>query len=304
MSIGPLLSPDDVGRAAQVACLLEVCTHKPGNVSWSAEFPDATFEDFLLSAVAISPAMAAARSRPVGETILHAVQETRRVVATNTNLGTILLFSPLARAYGPGPLRQGLHHVLDELTVADARLAYEAIRLAEPGGLRRVPSHDVRHEVTVTLREAMASASTRDAIAREYVTDFKVTFEVAVPALLEWRARLPIRQAIVQTFLTVLSRIPDTLIVRKNDPMVAEVVSRAAAEVLAVGGITTPEGRERLRRLDRRLRSRSNRLNPGTTADFVAAALYVGLLEGGFSMLKCPDAASLRTATHRSHSSP
>jgi triphosphoribosyl-dephospho-CoA synthase len=283
-----LLSPEEVGRAAQVACLLEISTHKPGNVSGLADFRDTRFEDFLLSAMAIGPAMAGAHARPVGETILHAVQETRRVVATNTNLGTILLLSPLARANGLGSLREQVSRVLASLSVEDARLAYEAIRLAGPGGLGRAQDHDVSQEPTVTLREAMASASTRDTIAREYVTDYQVTFEIAFPALQEWRARVPIRQAIAQTFLAVLSRVPDTLIARKNSTEVAEDISRAASDALNAGGVTTPEGRRSFRQLDARLRDKNNRLNPGTTADFVVAALFVTILEEGFRVLASP----------------
>ena len=74
------------------------------------------------------------------------------------------------------PLRGRLSRVLATLTVADARAVYAAIRLAEPGGLGQVEEQDVREEPTVTLREAMALAAERDTIAREYVTDYDVTF--------------------------------------------------------------------------------------------------------------------------------
>lgn len=281
----PVRSPEQVGRAAQIACLLEVSAHKPGNVSRFVDFQDTRFEDFLLSAAALGPVMATAQARSVGETIFRAVQETRQLVAANTNLGVILLFSPLARACGPGPLRNRLHAVLASLSVADARWAYKAIRLARPGGLGRVRRHDVRGPVKVTLLEAMTGASHRDTIAREYATDFNTTFEISVPALLEWRERAPLREAVVQTFLTILSRVPDTLIARKNGPTAAEAVSRAAAETLRAGGATTPQGRRRLGRLDAWLRSRGNRLNPGTTADLTAAALFVAILQRGFSVV-------------------
>ena len=50
----------EVAAAAQLACLLEASAPKPGNVSPGAAFRDATYEDFLASAVAIGPALAAA----------------------------------------------------------------------------------------------------------------------------------------------------------------------------------------------------------------------------------------------------
>ena len=88
----------EVAAAAQLACLLEASAPKPGNVSPLARFHDATYEDFLASAVAIGPALAAAGERPLGATIRAAVEATGRWVPSNTNLGLVLLLAPLARA--------------------------------------------------------------------------------------------------------------------------------------------------------------------------------------------------------------
>ena len=107
-----------------------------------------------------------------------------RVAPANTNLGIALLLAPLAKAaLAGGPLRERLGATLRALDVADARAAYEAIRLAGAGGLRERVEHDVRSEPAVGLREAMASAAARDSIASEYVTDYALTFETGVPAL-------------------------------------------------------------------------------------------------------------------------
>ena len=155
----------------------------------------------------------------VGETVLRAVQDTRRWVAVNTNLGIVLLLAPLARAAaGNGaPLRSRLSRVLATLTVADAQAVYAAIRLADPGGLGQVEAQDVREEPTVTLREAMALAAERDTIAREYVTDYDVTFGLAVPALQRVRAcGLGWPAAALESYLRVLAEVPDTLIARKR----------------------------------------------------------------------------------------
>ena len=100
----------------------------------------------------------------------------------------ILLLAPLARAAARvdagGDLRAALGRVLAELTVQDARLAYEAIRAASPAGMGEVERHDVREDgVTVTLREAMDAARERDSVAREYVTDFAITFTLGAETL-------------------------------------------------------------------------------------------------------------------------
>src|ERR671922_2475105 len=91
-------SPADVAAAAQLACLLEVSAPKPGNVSPGRHFHDTRYEDFLASAVAIGPALAAAGRRPLGATIRAAVEATARWTRSNTNLGVMLLLAPLARA--------------------------------------------------------------------------------------------------------------------------------------------------------------------------------------------------------------
>ena len=126
----------EVAVAAQLACLLEASAPKPGNVSPLARFHDATYEDFLASAVAIGPALAAAGERPLGATIRAAVEATGRWVPSNTNLGLVLLLAPLARAAlissdDAATLRTAVATTLGETTVADAQEVYAAIRRSE-----------------------------------------------------------------------------------------------------------------------------------------------------------------------------
>ena len=277
----------EIAWAAQLACLFEVSVEKPGNVSPRVGFADARFEDFAASAVAIGPAMADAGRVSVGETVARAADDTRRLVATNTNLGMILLLAPLARAAARldagGDLRAALHGVLEDLTVRDARLAYAAIRAASPAGMGTVARHDVGgNDVTVTLREAMDAARERDAIAREYVTDFAITFTLGAGALRRcWQDGAAFSDAVVTAFLTILAAVPDTLIARKNGAHVAEDVSRRAARVLAAGGSLNEKGRAHLAELAGELGDEAHALNPGTTADLVAASLFVFLTDGG-----------------------
>jgi len=276
----------DVAAAAQLACLLEASAPKPGNVAPSTPFHDADYADFLASAVAIGPALAAAGERPLGATIRAAVEATARWVPSNTNLGLVLLLAPLARAAlrrGAAPLRTKLAATLAETTVADAREAYAAIRLAAPAGLGRVPAQDVAGTPTVTLVDAMALAAERDAIAREYVTEFQATFDVGAPVLKRaLAAGLPWSGAVVEAYLTLLAAAPDTHIARKLGPEAAVAVQRRARAVLDLGGARTARGRDALATLDRELRDERNARNPGATADLTGAAIYVELLAGGW----------------------
>lgn len=64
------LSAKEVAQLAQIACLLEVTAEKPGNVTRWKDASDMGYLDFLLSAVAIAPAIESARNKAVGEVIL------------------------------------------------------------------------------------------------------------------------------------------------------------------------------------------------------------------------------------------
>ena len=275
-----------VAAAGQLACLLEVSAPKPGNVSPSASFRDVSYEDFLASAAAIGPALAAAGERPLGTTIRAAVEATARWAPSNTNLGLVLLLAPLARAAltpGGGSLRARLGATLAATTVADARDAYAAIRMAAPAGLGRVPDQDVGGTPTATLRAVMALAVERDAIAREYASDFHSTFQLSAPALQAALAdRLPWRDAVVEAYLTLLAAAPDSHIARKLGLRAATTVQQRGREVLDAGGVRTAAGREAIAALDRELRDEANTLNPGATADLTGAAIYLVLLEGGW----------------------
>ena len=297
--IGPP-PPIDLGELAQLACLLEVNAPKPGNVSPLSGFDDATYDDFVLSSAAINAPLGSAGTRPLGETILLAIRATRERTSTNTNLGIVLLLAPLARAAAAvvttrewldrrvidkKPLRAALAGVLAATTVDDARHTYAAIRLASPGGLGAADSQDVADDPTVSLTHAMRLAADRDGIAREYATDFRATFEVAVPALdAARRDGLDWNDAIVETYLTLLATYPDTHIVRRAGAALAGEVSGYAREALAAGGTRSALGRESIERMRHALTGDRHLANPGTTADITTAAIFVALLGGAWQI--------------------
>ncbi|TIP70480.1 MAG: triphosphoribosyl-dephospho-CoA synthase, partial [Mesorhizobium sp.] len=89
---------------------------------------------------------------PVGRRMLEAVRATRLAVATNTNLGIILLAGPLLCAAEMADaqlhddrlpdnrlpdkrLRDNLDAVLRAMSMDDTRAVFEAIVAAAPGGL-------------------------------------------------------------------------------------------------------------------------------------------------------------------------
>lgn len=269
------------GKLAQIACILEATARKPGNVHRFVDFADLDYLDFLLSAAAIAEPIDRAGREGIGPAVLAAVEATHRLIATNSNLGMILLLAPLAAVPRSENLADGLERVLANTTVEDARLVYRAIRLANPGGMGEVADQDLADEPTVTLREAMILAADRDLIARQYANGFREVFADGLPAL---KRRLGGGQAlepvIVGVHLELLAKHPDTLIARKTGWELAEEASHRAQKVLDIGWPNSAEGRDRFEALDRWLRSNGNQLNPGATADLTAAVLFAGLRDG------------------------
>lgn len=261
---------------AQQACLWEVTARKPGNVHRFRDFDDTTFLDFAVSAAVIAPYLAIAYDLTVGETIHWCAVCTRLFVGKNTNLGIILLLAPLAKARGD---RREVERVLAELTVEDAKRAYNAIRQTNPGGLGAAPEQDVSAEPTVTLREAMALAADRDMIARQYANGFREVFDEGVPAFDLGLGRTGcVEGAIIHAHLDLMSRFPDTLIARKSGVEVARESAERGHSVLKAGWPHTPEGRREIIALDEWLRADGRRRNPGTTADLIAGTLFVWLM--------------------------
>jgi triphosphoribosyl-dephospho-CoA synthase len=270
-----------IGACATLACLFEATAPKVGNVHRGADFEDLGYVDFLASAAVLGPVMERAPARPLGETILAGVEATRGVAGTNTNLGMVLLLAPLAKAARASSLADGLGGVLAELTMDDARRAYAAIRLARPGGLGEVEEADVAREPTVGLVEAMRLAADRDLIARQYANGFAEVFDLLVPWLAEALGRgESLAAAIVENQLRLMSRFPDSLVVRKCGAAVGAEASDRAAHALSRGRPGDEAYERALADFDFWLRSDGHRRNPGTTADLIASALFVALRQG------------------------
>lgn len=277
------LDPAEVAAAIRNACLAEIHAFKPGNVSLASPGHGMSARDFIASAGAMA-AVIAVPGASVGRRILSAIEATRSVVPFNTNLGIVLLCAPIAQALveasGESGLRARLQAVLAALDVYDAVLAYQAIRLAEPGGLGRAERHDVAAVPSVTLLQAMREARERDRIACQYVTDYRDIFDTGMPAARRVLARRGSREwAAVTVYLEFLSRFPDSHVARKHGGEVAAAVSREAGLLVQALGRASDPAQEMpaLEAFDRQLKARS--INPGTSADMTVATLVAMDLE-------------------------
>jgi len=291
-------------QSIRLACALEAAARKPGNVHPQASFPDLTYVDFLRAADAAAPELARAAETGVGPAVLEAVRRVRNECRSNVNLGIVLLIAPLAAVPRHLPLQQGLEQVLSSLDVDDAAHVYEAIRIAQPGGMGRADSQDVSQTPTVGLREAMRLAADRDAIAREYAEGYPLVLGRGIPLLAETlRFADDWETGIVRLHLTLMAEVPDTLIARKCGLETAREAARRAQDVLDAGWPATPAGRDRFAEFDSWLRSDGHRRNPGTTADLVAASLFAALREGAIappSLESIPSPHDLKDAADES----
>lgn len=303
-----------IAQCLQLAILLEVSADKPGNVNLVVGFEGTNHMHFLASAVAAAPYFRFAAERGlavsrgeislnevgVGQIIRDCVAEISRWQSGgNTLLGTVLLFAPLAVAAGMTPaekgvfelsgLRQNLKRVVEATTPEDAVAVYEAVRIAKPSGLGKAPDLDVNDPSSterilrerITLYKVFKIAASYDMICSEWVNNYPVTFDFAHPSLMRWlKEDGNINNAIIHAFLEVLAAYPDTFIARKVGMQKARQVSAMAEEVLKNGGLKTPVGREKLHLFDAVLRLDSNNLNPGTTADIIATAIALAVLNG------------------------
>jgi triphosphoribosyl-dephospho-CoA synthase len=271
-----------VGEAATMAVIYEVTAPKPGNVHRGADFEDVTYVDFLHSAVVVGPVLARVTELGVGAAVLEAVLATRDAVGTNTNLGTLLLVAPLAAVPDGVRPSDGIRRVLRELTFDDTRNVYEAIRVSAAGGLGRAAEADVQEEppAELSLVDAMRLASDRDLVARQYCYEFANVFEIANRIEEGLDRGWSLDTTIVGEHIRQLALEADSLILRKCGPQVAEQTRTMAKRVLDAGSPGDEKYERGLEDLDFWLRSDGHRRNPGTTADLIAAGLFVLLREG------------------------
>jgi len=275
------LSSLSLGQCFTLATIMEATAPKPGNVHRGSDFEDLSYPDFVVAASLVGPRLDADAALPVGQTILHAVQTTRVAVGTNTNLGTLLLVVPLAKVPRDVPLASNVGAVLRRLTREDARQVYAAILHANPGGMGKVDEADVAAEPPADLIAAMRLAAERDRVARQYATDFADIFETVVPLMAAAVEQCPdLLAAIVHVHVQLMARFPDSLIARRCGKEVAAQSAIRAQRILDSGKPGDDVYDYGLSDLDFWLRADGHRRNPGTTADLVAAGLFVALRDG------------------------
>lgn len=271
-----------IGRIASLACLLEVCASKPGNVHRGADFENMSLNDFVVSAELLGHAVDSRKTDHLGLLILNAVRATSSLVPVNTNLGIILLLCPLAIAANDGELSgNAMRRLLKATTEEDAKNIYQAINLAKPGGLGTSQEMDVNADAPKNILDAMAFSSDQDQIAQQYTNNFQHVLDEVVPLLAGGQQQFnSINEAIVYAHVSMLARYGDSLIKRKCGAEVSEhakIMACKCLEKLIENDLD--QYYSSVSELDFWLRADGNNRNPGTTADLVTAGLFVAIVK-------------------------
>lgn len=271
---------------AELALLLEVAgTPKPGNVDRHREYPDLRFEHFLAGAVGAGEGFrAAAEGTPLGEAFERAIAGMSEQRGGNTQFGAVLLVVPLVRAAAEDDLSPaGARTAVRGTTVEDAVDFYRAFEYVDvavgdrPDGIE---APDVRRggdaaptleERGLTLADVMERSASVDGVAREWANGFPRTFEAA-EWLLKGDDTGPVPDRAADAFLRLLADRPDTFVATQHDEATAREVTERARAAREGDVEETPEAlaEEFVRR----------GINPGTTADVTAGALFVALERG------------------------
>jgi len=293
-----------VAQCAVLAMLFELSSSpKPGNVDRCHDFSDIGFHHFLTSAVSAYPVFrkAASGEGSPGSLILEGVAAWGDWnLRSNTHFGSLVLLIPLALAAGRAAgqeqgqetsqddglengsyglkkeLEEELARVLRSTTVKDAIDFYRAFDLA---GARvvQVDEFSLKDqdwerkliEGNQSLLELMRLSLDHDIVAREWATDFERSFQLA-GRLQEMVSIYGLNDGVVRTFLEALAEVPDSLISAKFGRERAEEVSRLAADALIDSTL------KKASEMDCELLNRD--MNPGSTADLIAASLFISLL--------------------------
>ncbi|WP_049942945.1 MULTISPECIES: triphosphoribosyl-dephospho-CoA synthase [Haloarcula] len=279
---GVTVSERSVAQNAQLALLLEVSgTPKPGNVDREREYDDLRFEHFMAGAVGARPGLdRAAAADPIGPAFETAVEGMAAQSGGNTQFGALLVLTPLAAAAADRRLSPSdVDAVVHETTVDDAAAFYRAFEHVDvavddpPDGLEPLDVRRGRDAIPelrareMTLFDVMASSADVDGVAAEWVSGFERVFEAS-----EWLldGSGPVADRASDVFIELLAAEPDTFIVTRQDRETAEEVQRRAQAVLDGAETATDLAEEFVER----------DINPGTTADLVAGALFVALERG------------------------
>lgn len=293
----------DFTEALSLALILEVSAHpKPGNVHRLRDRPKLRYEAFLATGILaykyfkrgiIRGMKWSVKDFVLGDLVYGLVRDViKKANSSNTCLGSSLLLSLLSVSAGKCILNECVRveditsyssDVIRSTTVLDSIYYYMAIRLASPSYIK--PCDYTAQFVNVwdplyrkkllernqRLYDILQYSSNFDIVAREAINGFSQCLEAERFLRSRVSKNRELNRSIVETYLYLLSRNLDTVIYLKHGRDVAKEISSRAASVLDTVLNSNSNWINAVLEFDRELHGRG--LNPGATADLVAATL-------------------------------
>lgn len=268
----------------KLSCYAEMNALKPGNVHKYSSGHGMTTKDFYKSANIIANYLTQNNSN-FGKKILECVQEIKKKVKKNTNLGIILLFAPVISIIlkngilDKENLCKKIFLFIKNQNVKNSLPIFKAIKTATPGGLGKSSKYDVNYLPKVTLYNAMNYSSKKDLIAKQYVTGFKDIFEIGLPTYKKFQNKWEDHNwTLTSVYLTFLKLLTDSHIRRKKGKKTAEKVKKEAKKYYKLLKLNKSDSNmniitKKLLFFDKKLKSKG--INPGTIADLTVATLFI-----------------------------
>ena len=271
-------------KQIKFVCDTEIKSLKPGNVHKYSEGHGMNLKDFLKSSLIISKCLTK-NNLDLGKKILISVNEIQNKIKKNTNLGIILMLSPIATivqeegVISKEELLKKIKSLIKKQNIKNSIPIFKAISLTSPGGLGFSKKYDVNEPPNTNLYKAMEFAKKKDLIARQYCNGFEDIYKIGIPAYKKFYNKWgKVDWALTGVYLTFLKKFNDSHIVRNKGNKIARSIKKEAKKYyfFLKRNKNLTKIKKKLLIFDKKLKSK--RINPGTTADLTVATLLLEIV--------------------------
>jgi triphosphoribosyl-dephospho-CoA synthase len=267
-------------KQIKFVCDTEMTSLKPGNVHQYSQSYDMNIKDFFKSSLIISKCLTK-NNLDLGKKILTSVNEIQDKIKKNTNLGIILMLSPIVTVVqkegiiSKEELIKKIKSLIKKQNIKNSIPIFKAISKTSPGGLGFSKKYDVNQLPKISLHKAMEYSKKKDLIARQYCNGFEDIYNIGIPAYKNFYNKWGnVNWAVTGVYLTFLKKFNDSHIVRNKGKKIATNVRKEAQNYyfFLKRNKNLSKIKKKLLFFDKKLKSK--RINPGTTADLTVATLF------------------------------
>ena len=267
-------------KQIKFVCDTEIKSLKPGNVHKYSKGHGMNIKDFLKSSLIISKCLTK-NNLDLGKKILVSVNEIQNKIKKNTNLGIILMLSPIVTVIqkegviSKEELIKKIKSLIKKQNIKNSIPIFKAISITSPGGLGFSEKYDVNQLPKISLHKAMEYSKKKDLIAKQYCNGFEDIYNTGIPAYNKFYDKWgKVNWALTGVYLTFLTKFNDTHIIRNKGRKIAINVRKEAKKYyfFLKRNKDLNKIKKKLLFFDKKLKSK--RINPGTTADLTVATLF------------------------------